>query len=200
MYPSPVLRQKCAPVAPEEVRSPRVQGVIADLLATVRFHDGLGLAAPQLGVLERLFVMRRPLTALKGRDLRRQLGASRLERRYDVFINPRLVAASERQELGPEGCLSLPEHPCFVRRKWQVDFECLNEDGAAVKRRLTGLPAVIAQHEFDHLDGVLIVDREVKDLEGTEEEQRAMERYEYSLAKHYRGEVWHDMDSDPVLV
>ena len=179
-YPAEVLRQTARTV--RDVHDPRIQQLVSDMVTTVRFHDGLGLAAPQVGSLERIFVMRRPLSFYRGRQRRRR---KHLEREFDVCINPEIRAHSEQQSLWPEGCLSIPEVQSFVRRKHGIVVRYLNEEGDRIRRRLVGLPAVVFQHELDHLNGVLILDREVPLEEDGEEMQRAIQRYEHDSMVHY---------------
>ncbi len=138
----PVLRKIAAPVPPDQVDSPEIQRLIADLLETMEAYDGAGLAAPQVHVSLRVVVLR-----LRTGDPVR------------VWINPRLQPLDERQVVTMEGCLSVPGLRGAVPRFAALRVEALERDGSPVELHLQGHPAVVAQHECDHLDGVLYVDR-----------------------------------------
>jgi len=114
--------------------------LIADMFDTMREAPGVGLAAPQVGVMERIFVWE-------------------LEDRSGTFINPTLVSRSSETEEDEEGCLSLPGIVYEVRRSSEVTIEGLDVDGNPTRIEASGLLARIFQHEVDHLDGVLFVDR-----------------------------------------
>jgi len=137
-YPDPRLREVCAPV---EV----VDGAVAELVERMfelMFEGrGVGLAAAQVGVSVRIFVA----SPIDGQDRR-------------VFINPRIVSASGTQE-GEEGCLSFPDISCKLKRSQHVVIEALNLAGEPFTEEADDLVARIYQHEIDHLDGRLLVDR-----------------------------------------
>ena len=119
--------------------------LIADMFDTMRDAPGVGLAAPQVGVMERIFVWE-------------------LEDRSGTFINPNIVSRSSDTEADDEGCLSLPGIVYEVHRAAEVDIEGLDADGNPVSIAASGLLARIFQHEVDHLDGVLFVDRLAEDM------------------------------------
>jgi peptide deformylase len=136
----PLLRRKAAPVAAvtDEVRT-----LIADLFETMYSEDGVGLAAPQVGVSERVIVV----------DPRED-GIAPL-----ALVNPVLLDASVETERGEEGCLSLPGLKDIVERSARVVVEGWDADGAARRVEAAGLLARILQHEIDHLNGILFIDR-----------------------------------------
>ncbi len=154
----PVLRRVADPVPPDAVESPEVQRLIDDMLETVADADGAGLAAPQVHASLRIVVL--------------ELSA---ERGMEVWINPvlRPVPPEELAAEGEdgddaeddelvftyEGCLSVPGMRGLVGRPGAVDVRGLRRDGRPFHMRLRGFPAVVAQHECDHLDGVLYVDK-----------------------------------------
>jgi peptide deformylase len=138
-YPDPVLRE----------RARDVDHFDEDLAALVRrmgriMEDahGVGLAATQLGLLRRVLVYR------AGDD-------------DDVvaLVNPRIVERGEEREVGDEGCLSLPSVNVPVERDVRLVVEAVDETGAPLRREAEGLEARVIQHEIDHLDGVLILER-----------------------------------------
>jgi peptide deformylase len=140
-YGDPVLRRRAEPVraVSEETRA-LVEGMYAVMYAA----RGLGLAAPQVGVSERVFVV--DVEEEEGRRVKR------------AFINPVMVEKSGAMT-GEEGCLSIPGLYADVKRHAAVVFEARDEAGAPFRIEATGLLARALQHELDHLDGVLFIDR-----------------------------------------
>ena len=140
-YGDPVLRRKADPVraVSEETRA-LVEGMYGVMYAA----RGLGLAAPQVGVSQRVFIV----------DVEDDEGV-RVKR---AFINPVLVEKTGTMT-GEEGCLSIPGLYADVKRHARVVFEAQDETGAPFRIEATGLLARALQHELDHLDGVLFVDR-----------------------------------------
>lgn len=141
-HPDDRLRMVCAPVG---AVTDAVRALAADLLDTMYDAPGRGLAAPQVGVLSRVFVM----------DVRWKDGAPDPV----VMIDPEVLGASDQVEGIEEACLSIPGTPRVVVRPREVTMAWTDLAGARVHRRLTGTAARCAQHELDHLDGVLILDR-----------------------------------------
>jgi len=142
----PVLRQRSRPLEKSELLSPAFQGLIDDLLETMHEYAGVGLAAPQVHESVRLFV------AL----LEEEPAASA---RATVVVNPEIVPNTTVKGEGWEGCLSIPDIRGLVPRFTDVTLKALDRDGRAVELRLRDFPARVAQHEADHLDGVLFFDR-----------------------------------------
>lgn len=150
-YPDPALRERAKNVSKAD---PSVKKLVEDMAATMRETSGLGLAANQVGVLQRVFVY----------DDGAGLG---------VLINPKIVSAMGEQ-LGIEGCLSVPGLQGEVRRAEEVVVKGTDLNGKTVKIKAQGLLARVFQHEMDHLDGTLFIDRAEPDSLYcvTEEEQR----------------------------
>lgn len=142
LHPDPRLKKVCAPVARI---TPEIETLAADMLATMYDAPGIGLAAPQVGVASRLFVM----------DATRDPDAPRHPL---VMVNPEIVWSSDRPNTYEEGCLSIPDHYAEVTRPAEVRLRWRGLDGAAHEREFDGLWATCAQHELDHLDGVLFID------------------------------------------
>jgi len=136
----PVLRAKAVPVesVTEEIRT-----LIRDMFDTMYAEDGVGLAAPQVGVSQRVIVV----------DPRDDEVAP------FALVNPEIREASAETELGEEGCLSLPGLKEMVDRPVRVSVSGLNDEGEPVTMRAEGLLARILQHEIDHIDGILFIDR-----------------------------------------
>ena len=144
-YPDPALRVPANAIA--EVDD-EVRNLVERMSEVMRRSHGVGLAAPQVGVLRRVFVYRG--------------GADEPVR---VLINPELGERSEETEVDTEGCLSLlgGEVTVPVERHVRVVAVGLDESGATVEVAAEGLEARVIQHEIDHLDGVLIIDRAPKE-------------------------------------
>jgi len=142
----PVLRERGRPLDKADLRSPRIQTLIDDMIETMHEYNGVGLAAPQVHAGLRLFV------ALLEEDPDSKTAAT-------VVINPEIVPNSTVREEGWEGCLSIPDIRGMVPRFTDVTVRALDRVGRAIELRLTRFPARVAQHETDHLDGVLFFDR-----------------------------------------
>ncbi|NJL00161.1 MAG: peptide deformylase [Spirulinaceae cyanobacterium SM2_1_0] len=151
----PVLRQCSSAVAVENLAGDRALQALGDqLLAVTRAADGVGLAAPQIGVPLRVIAI-----------------ASRPNARYPhapllpptLLFNPRLVKTSRDREQDWEGCLSVPGIRGRVWRHQTITVAYRDRHGCPQQRELTGFAARIVQHELDHLDGILFVDRLVSE-------------------------------------
>lgn len=140
-YPDKRLREKALPVA---VVDDDVRKLCDDMAETMYAAPGVGLAAPQIGVSKRIFVID-IATADEKSDLR-------------VFINPEFVAR-EGETVWEEGCLSFPGIHEEVQRAAKVTVRALGLDGSSFEVTAEGLLAIAIQHEYDHLEGTLMVDR-----------------------------------------
>lgn len=147
VYGSPILRQ----VAREIDRNyPNLPALIADMFDTMYKADGMGLAAPQIGKSIRIFVV--DATSLADED-------PELKDFKKVFINPRLQIIGEETLVMNEGCLSLPKIREDVVRYNKVRLTYHDEDFNYYEEEYEGLKARVIQHEYDHLDGVLFIDK-----------------------------------------
>lgn len=143
----PVLRQKCAPIDPKQITGPDVQRLIRDMFETMVEYNGVGLAAPQVHQPVQLCICGGEADE-DGRPT------------FRILINPQITVLDDEQRLGMyEGCLSVPGLRGWVERPARVKVESYNEKGAKVDFELEGFPAVVIQHECDHLEGKLYVDR-----------------------------------------
>ena len=142
LWPDPVLSRVCDRV---DVVTDDIRTLAEDMLETMYDAPGRGLAAPQVGVPIRLFVMD---TAWKDGD-----PAPR------VLINPKIEWRSEEKVTGEEGCLSIPGVIAHVERNAEVAMVWATLDGDTREEVLTGAEAICAQHELDHLDGIVTFDR-----------------------------------------
>ena len=138
-----ILRQKAEPVA--EIND-EIRKLADDMLETMIEADGVGLAGPQVGKALRIFVV------MADDDVKR------------VFINPQIIKTSEELCDYEEGCLSIPQVYESIRRPARVTVQAFNEKGKPFTLEAEGLLARVIQHEYDHLEGVLYIDRGDKDF------------------------------------
>ena len=158
-HPDEVLRQEAEPIEEitEEVRD------LADKMTETMFReDGIGLAAPQVGVGKKLVVIN-------------------LEDEFHIMINPEIAEKSEEEESMDEGCLSVPGVEAPVSRSKEVLVRGKNLDGEEVELEKEGLPARVFQHEVDHVNGTLFIDR-------LSEAERSLTLREYRKAQEEDGE------------
>ncbi|HEY3281198.1 MAG TPA: peptide deformylase [Armatimonadota bacterium] len=147
----PVLRRKTSAVDLETLQSEAFQQFLDDMVETMRDAEGVGLAAPQVY---------RPVRALVAEVKAggsRDSGQSGLP--LTVLVNPKVVAASEELDAGWEGCLSIPDLRGMVPRARAIRVQALTREGEPQLVELVGFYARVIQHEIDHLDGVLFLDR-----------------------------------------
>ena len=140
-WPDPRLRQTCDPVSPGE----DVEALITDMFETMYAAPGRGLAAPQVGVMKRVFVM--------------DCGWKEGDMTPEAFINPEILEVASGECMGDEGCLSIPGVVTPVARPDWVVMRWTDLSGQAQERRFDGFEARCAQHEFDHLEGRVTFDR-----------------------------------------
>jgi peptide deformylase len=135
---SRILRQKAKPVKDinDEIRK-----TARDMIDAMHSDKGVGLAGPQIGLLRRIFV-----THAEGDEAR-------------VFINPSIIWTSQEQVLYEEGCLSVPGIWADVKRPGKIKIQAWNEKGRAFTLEASGMLARVIQHEYDHLEGILFIDR-----------------------------------------
>lgn len=147
----PVLRQPARPLEPEEIGSDVVQRLVADMIDTLHDYGGIGLAAPQIAEPIRLAIVE-----LSG-------GQSRYGELPRVpltaFVNPEIEVLDPATAGYWEGCLSVPGLRGFVERPQHIRVRALSLSGEPMEMTFQGFPATVFQHEFDHLDGTLYVDR-----------------------------------------
>ncbi|MBR0100315.1 MAG: peptide deformylase [Treponema sp.] len=135
-----VLRKKAVPVQPEEIND-SLRETFNEMFETMLAADGVGLAAPQIGDSRRYFVI------ISDDEVRR------------VFVNPQIVSTSNDLCDYEEGCLSLPGFNENIKRPSKVTVQALNENGKPFTLNAEGLLARIIQHEYDHLEGIVYIDR-----------------------------------------
>jgi peptide deformylase len=141
-YPSQVLKQKASPV--EQVDD-SVRALMDDMLETMYASSGVGLAAPQVGISTRVIVVDANINE---------------DDDYPVLMlaNPEIIEAEGSVEF-EEGCLSVPEFTTLIKRPSEVTVRAMDRDGKEITIEADGLLAIVLQHEIDHLEGKLILDR-----------------------------------------
>ena len=141
IVPDPRLKKECAPV--EEVND-EIKTLLDDMLETMYAAPGIGLAAPQIGVMKRVVVMDVSDDKDKPEPLK--------------LINPEIIWESEETSVYQEGCLSIPEQYADIERPAEVGLRYMDENGETHEIEAEGLLATCIQHELDHLDGILFTD------------------------------------------
>jgi peptide deformylase len=161
--PEPVLRRKARLITTFDGN---LQTLIDDMIETMRQAPGVGLAAPQVNVSERLIVVE------YGEEEEDENGEIvELPKKLFAVINPEIVKASEETELGVEGCLSIPGLVGEVERFSAIQIKGLNRRGQPIRIKAEGWLARIFQHEIDHLNGVLFPDLATKVWQAQTEEE-----------------------------
>ena len=136
-YPNQILRKKALKI---ENITDEIKALALDLKETMANEDGIGLASPQIGESKRLI-------------------AVFLDGKAEVFLNPKIISSSRQKEEMEEGCLSFPGLFLKIKRPKMIELEFVNLDGETVRMKAEGLMARVFQHEIDHLDGILFIDR-----------------------------------------
>lgn len=160
-------------VTPEEITSPKIQKVLKDMRAALRSYNvegfsAVAIAAPQIGVPLRIFLVEDMSTKDDGEKRLPSL----------VAINPKIVKLSKKKQVVGEGCLSVPDAYGAVERAAQTKIRAYDENGNEYERGASGLLAQIFQHEVDHLDGTLFVDRAEKVWDKDEFESKKLREAE----------------------
>jgi len=137
------LRQKCDLVDKTEIETNAMQSFLQDMFKTLESANGIGLAAPQVGVSSQICII--------------NLWNQRL-----VLINPQIIRYSRKKEISEEGCLSFPRKFIPVQRAKKIKIKYLDEKGKKRKVKVRDLLARVIQHEVDHLNGILFIDRQIK--------------------------------------
>jgi peptide deformylase len=146
LYGQPVLRKPTEDITPDSLD---LQQLLSDMWETLAVAEGCGLAAPQIGLSIRLFVI--DLNVLAEDD-------PACDGFKKVFINPKIVEYSEKTETRDEGCLSLPGINESVKRSWSVKIAYFDENWVRHEEVIEGFPARAVQHEYDHLEGKMFID------------------------------------------
>jgi len=142
-HPNPILRQKARELTREDILNPKFKKLMADMAETMLKKDGFGLAAPQINQSIRL------VTVNNNGEIA-------------VFLNPKILKKSWRKNIAEEGCLSIPNVFLPIKRHSTITLEFLNLAGDKQILKTKDLLARVLQHEIDHLDGILFIDKAEK--------------------------------------
>jgi peptide deformylase len=169
-----VLRARAPEVPPEEIPTPDFQALIARMVEAMRSAPGVGLAAPQLSVSKRVFVLedKEELMATLTKEEREE--RERVPVPLRVVVNPVVTPLGDEKVMFFEGCLSVNGFAGMVERYREVEVTGVDEHAQPFTWRVRGWPARILQHEMDHLDGTLYVDRMVTRSFGTLPQVKAL--------------------------
>ena len=155
----PVLRKQSRPLTKDEISSPSIQLLIDLMRNTMREAPGVGLAAPQIGKSLQLAVIEDRVDYLARLSADELAETQRAAIPFHVIINPKLTVLDKSSAQFFEGCLSVTGYQAIVDRALSVRVECLNERGEETTIKAQGWYARILQHEIDHLNGTLYIDR-----------------------------------------
>jgi len=160
----PVLRKKAAEVPERDIGTPKLKKVLKDMAEALDSQDdGVAIAAPQIGVSLRIFLISKAALSMPEKlEERRDMEGRREAKRkagYLTFINPRITKLSREKATLDEGCLSVRPLYGKIRRSKKASVKALDENGVPFERGGSGLLAQIFQHETDHLDGILFIDK-----------------------------------------
>jgi len=142
-HPNEILRQKAKKIDLNEIKSKKMQDLIEQMAQTMLEKDGIGLAAPQIGKSIRIIIVNTKQGPL-------------------VMINPKITHSSWRKAIDEEGCLSVPNIYGDVKRPYSIKVKFFTDKAEPLKIKAKGLFARVIQHEIDHLNGVLFIDRTEK--------------------------------------
>lgn len=142
-YPDERLRTPCSPVT---VFDQKLEQLAQDMYAIMVANDGIGLAAPQIGEMVRLIIVREETAA----------------RPFSVYVNPVITFYSEKKVSTEEGCLSIPGVFGYISRSAKIRIAYQDLTGEKRQEKANGLRAIVLQHETDHVNGILILDRQIQ--------------------------------------
>lgn len=167
--PNKILREKSKEISTEEIKNSKIKKVISEmkeeLLKSIE-RDGVALAAPQIGYNLRIFIILKDLAEIskKGFFNEEDFEKRRKNKNYDflVFINPEIIKRSKKNLILSEGCLSVSGYFGKVKRSEKVTIKAYDENGKEFQMSASKILSQAFQHELDHLDGGLFIDRAVE--------------------------------------
>ena len=169
--PAGVLRKKAAEILVRRIPTPEIQNLISAMKETLAITpDGVGLAAPQVGASLRIFIVSEEAEEIDRADAARKRDDAKPQNpdeppyekrpwKYYVFINPVIKKTSRRLIEDAEGCLSVPQKYGIVPRCEKITIQAYDEQGKKITRGSSRFFARVLQHEFDHLEGILFIDK-----------------------------------------
>jgi peptide deformylase len=167
---NPVLRARAADVDVAELGQKPLVSLVKTMVEAMRRAPGVGLAAPQLGVSKRVIVLEDAERLMAKLSKEQRAERERVVFPLRVIVNPVLTVVREEPRVFFEGCLSVPGWSALVPRAVEVEVRGTTEHGEPIEWRVSGWPARILQHEIDHLEGTLYVDRMVSRTFGHNDE------------------------------
>ena len=157
-----VLRETAQEISLTEIKTPKIRSILkkmTDALSTAK--DGVALAAPQIGIPLRIFIVLKEYTENKTAQELKEIKEKKVKPEIVVFINPKITKISKKKQTSKEGCLSVMGIFGTVARAEKVTLEAYSEKGEKFSRGASGLLAQIFQHEMDHSNGILFTDTAV---------------------------------------
>jgi len=155
----PILRQACDPIDPKDIKSPQIKNIIKCMKFALKRYDGVGISAPQIGVPAQISIIQLTKSQMNfwTDDQQKQMQMEVIP--LKIFINPQLFVLDKSQVTFNEGCSSMHGFSALVPRYKKVKITGLDENGQEVEWVTGGWGARVAQHEFDHLQGKMFIDR-----------------------------------------
>lgn len=153
--PNPLLRQKSKEVKISEIKKKEFIEFLKIMVKIIDEYDGIGLSAIQLGIPKKVFIIKKDFE-------KESFDRNDYLNEVIVYINPQILDYSQEKEEGWEGCLSIPNIECLVERSKRIKVKYLDVYGIEVIEELDQLRAVVFQHEYDHTQGILIIDKAKK--------------------------------------
>ncbi|MCX7759281.1 MAG: peptide deformylase [bacterium] len=150
VVPDPILRKKSKNVKSSELK--KIRDLLKNMTYLLDKYSGIGLSAVQIGILKNFFIIKKDFEKDKI-DLNHYLDE------IEVYINPEIMESSLEKQDGWEGCLSIPNVECLVERNKKIKVKYVDIDGNVVVREIEDLRAIVFQHEYDHTQGILILDK-----------------------------------------
>lgn len=169
-----VLRSRAQELPPERMKTPWFDDLVKRMIATMRAAPGVGLAAPQIGIPFRVIVLEDREELASKLSTTERTERERVPFPTRVFVNPELTSMGKDSAMFFEGCLSVKGYVALVERSLEVEVKGLDEHGTPQTWRVRGWPARILQHEVDHLDGTLYIDRMKSRSFGTAEQAKEL--------------------------
>lgn len=166
--PNPVLRQRSNEIDVSAILSKEIKDAVQDMKDTLeKSEDGIGIAAPQIGIPFRIFIVSEESKFVEDKSQ-----TERTDWKQLVYINPVITKFSTKKTEAVEGCLSVPKKYGLVKRPEKISIEAYDEKGSKVSHGASKFFARVIQHEMDHLDGILFIDKVSKLIEINKEENK----------------------------
>lgn len=166
--PNPVLRQRSKEIDLSAIESEEIKKAIQDMKETLAgSEDGIGIAAPQIGIPYRIFIVSEESKYIEVKER-----PERTDWKNYVYINPIITKYSAKKTEAIEGCLSVPKKYGLVKRPEKISVEAVDENGNKISHGAAKFFARVIQHEMDHLDGILFIDKVSRFIEVNKEESK----------------------------